>query len=168
MCIFKKLLLKVLKCASCAYCSGISLINYTKQMGHGFRQNIFKWVFGLKGKTYGNCSFHTSHLLSFKSTCSAVWRKGNFYFRIASYSQQFNKRNCIFHKVSNWHTSPSPTGRTLPFCTTSSPSFRHLLLHFCSSSSSPKYWCTCVWWYSSSYFWVATGLLIFFSFFSVQ
>ncbi len=75
--------------------------NYTQQMGHGLRQNIFKWVFGLEGITTSNCSLHTSHLLPFKPERTASWRMAHFCFGIVLYFQQFEQTcNCIFHQLS--------------------------------------------------------------------
>lgn len=71
---------------------------YTLQIGHGFRQNIYEWAFGLKRTAYSNCSLHTSHLLSFR-----LLSGGRLISMFKSYLQQFKKKKChvwMTHKMT--------------------------------------------------------------------
>ena len=68
--------------------------NYTQEMRHGLRQNIFKWAFGLKGTAYSNCSLHTSH--HFHSSLSTLLHGGKLFSIFDSYSSR-NSANMQFY-----------------------------------------------------------------------
>ena len=137
-------------------------------MRHGLRQNIFKWAFGLKGTAYSNCSLHTSH--HFHSSLSTLLHGGRLFSIFDSYSSR-NSANMQFYLFfTDLMNEPQIHRRTFscdfliagasgPF-----PIFPTSVPVFISASSMSKieagHMWKDVWPNSSSYFRVATALLI--------